>query len=108
MVERIELRTERLLLRPFRFEDAQDVVGYASDEEYGRYLGSLPQPYSRWDAEEFIARSVLQSWDTRPRFAVVLESKVVGGINLDVDVSNQIAEMWLFHSERMVGKRTDA
>ena len=43
-VEPTELRTERLLLRPFRLDDAGDVLDYATDEEWARYLEDIPQP----------------------------------------------------------------
>ena len=39
-----ELRTERLLLRPFAFEDVEDVLAYASDPEWSRYLIPVPDP----------------------------------------------------------------
>ena len=41
--ERVELETERLLLRPFDFADVEDVLDYASEPELSRYL-PLPQP----------------------------------------------------------------
>jgi RimJ/RimL family protein N-acetyltransferase len=87
-----ELRAERFLLRPFRLEDVDDVFAYASYPEWGRYLPT-PQPYTRRDAEEFVARRVLDAWDTHPTFAVVYQSKVVGGIELGVDASKEIAEL---------------
>lgn len=40
------IETERLVLRPFRFEDVDDVFAYASNEEWGRYL-PVPYPYER-------------------------------------------------------------
>ena len=43
--QRVELTTERLLLRPLEFGDVDDVLAYASDPEVGRYL-ELPQPYT--------------------------------------------------------------
>ena len=46
-----ELRTERLLLRPFCFDDVDDVMAYATDPEWNRYLG-LPEPYTRRSGEE--------------------------------------------------------
>ena len=88
--ESVELTTDRLLLRPFRLEDVDDVFEYASDPEWARY-SPLPQPYTRRDAEEFIARQVLASWETRAHFAVVLKGKVIGGVNLIIDASNQSA-----------------
>ena len=90
--ERVELRTERLLLRPFEFGDVDDVVSYASGPEVGRYL-SLPQPYTRDNAVEFIAREVLAEWSTRPALAIVFEGHVVGGVALRVNAPDDIAEM---------------
>jgi RimJ/RimL family protein N-acetyltransferase len=37
-VDRTELRTERLLLRPWRLTDVDDAFAYASDPEWARYL----------------------------------------------------------------------
>jgi ribosomal-protein-alanine N-acetyltransferase len=91
MVERCELRTERLLLRPFRASDVDDTLAYRDDEEFTRYLHWVPQPFTRRDAEEFVARNVLEPWETSPTFAVVFEGRVVGSINLEVDATNQIA-----------------
>ena len=90
--ERDELRTERLLLRPFEFGDVDDVASYASDPEVGRYL-PLPQPYTRDDAVEFIARQALAEWSTRPTFAIVLDGHAVGSVSLRVNAPNDIAEM---------------
>ena len=90
--ERVELNTERLLLRPFTFDDVDDVVAYASDPEVARYV-PMPQPYTRDDAVEFIARQVLADWSTRPAFAIVLEHHVVGGMGLPINESHQTAEL---------------
>ncbi len=85
---RVEVNTERLLLRPFKLEDVDDVFEYARDPEYGRYL-FLPQQYTRMHAEMFLARQLLESWDTRPVFAIVRDSRVVGGIGLRIDVAHE-------------------
>ena len=90
--ERVDLSTERLLLRPFAFDDVDDVLAYASDPEVARYV-PLPQPYTRDDAVEFIARQVLADWSTQPLFAIVLEHRVVGGIGLRIQESHEIAEL---------------
>ncbi len=91
MVERVELRTGRLLLRPFKVSDVDDALTYRDDEEFVRYLPWVPQPFTRRDAEEFVTRNVLESWETSPTFAVVLGSQVVGTVNLEVDAKNQVA-----------------
>ena len=78
-----ELRTDRLLLRPFRSDDVEGVLAYASDSEWNRYLG-LPEPYTRRSAEEFIASAILADRETHPMWAIEHEGRVSGGINLTV------------------------
>ena len=90
--ERVELRTERLLLRQFDPGDVDDVLSYASEPEFGPYL-LLPQPYTRDDAAKFVARQLLDDWSTRPTFAIVLHQHVVGGIGLRIDERDSRAEM---------------
>lgn len=51
-----EIRTERLLLRPFRNEDAPALAAHRSDPEVARYVHWSP-PYPRSDAEALIART---------------------------------------------------
>ncbi len=76
-----EIRTERLLLRPFRLSDADDVYEYAHDPEWGQYL-PVPKPYLRSDAEEFLARQLAAAWSDEPSWAIVIEATVVGALNL--------------------------
>ena len=83
MNEQPELRTERLLLRPFRSDDVDDVLGYATDPEWGRYL-PVPDPYTRRSAERFVAGAILADPDTRPIWAIVHEGRVSGALNLTV------------------------
>ena len=86
MTEPVELRTERLLLRPFKLDDVEDVFTYASDPEWARYL-PVSQPYARQHAEEFVAQRVLASWDTNPVWALVLAGRVIGGIGLRIKLA---------------------
>ena len=91
--ERVELRTERLLLRPFGFGDVDDVLAYASEPEFGWYLSLLsPQPYTRDDAKKFVAQQVLDEWSKRPTFAMVFEGRVVGGVGLRTDGRRPLRE----------------
>ena len=93
MTHSTELRTERLLLRPFRLGDVDDVFAYAADPKWGAYLFAVPQPYTRRDAEEFVSRSVLTSRETGAVFAIVLTDKVIGGINLRLETGHRRAEL---------------
>lgn len=79
----LEMRTERLLLRPFRFEDVDDVFEYAADPEWGRYV-TPPMPYLRKHAEEYLARQILTPRDEPPSWAIVLDGKVVGGVGIRI------------------------
>ena len=81
MEDHLEIRTPRLLLRPFRSDDVDDVFAYATDPEWGRYL-PLPDPYTRRSAEEFVASAILADPDTSPMWAIVHEGRASGGINL--------------------------
>lgn len=87
------ITTPRLELRSWRLDDVDDVYSYAQDEEWSRHLRLLPRPYSRGDAERFIARQLLLDRATRPSWAVSLEGRVIGGINLRVDPEHRLAEM---------------
>ncbi len=86
----IELRTERLLLRPFRLSDIDDVLSYGSDPEWAEFYA---RPYDRGAAEHMAAQAVLASWDKGARFAIVLGDRVVGVVSLDVDAEDQTAEL---------------
>ncbi len=90
MAEQIELQTDRLFLRPFSFEDAKDVVAYANDDQWGRFFAS-PYPYTARDGEEFVARCVLLSWETEPRFAITLDGRVIGSTGLRVNAAQKVA-----------------
>jgi RimJ/RimL family protein N-acetyltransferase len=86
------IETEHLLLRPYRFEDADDVLAFASDEEWGKFL-PVPRPYKRTDAIEFLARMALLDRVTHPTWAIVVDERAVGGINVRFDFDGRLAEM---------------
>ncbi len=75
-----ELHTSRLLLRPFRGDDIDDVLAYATDAEWSRFL-AVPDPYTRRSAEEFVATAILADPANHPMWAIVHEGRVSGGIN---------------------------
>lgn len=85
--------TSRLRLRPWELTDVEDVLSYAQDPEWSRFLRALPVPYTRNDAEKFVARQLLLDRSTHPAWAIVLEGTVVGGINLRLDFEHRLAEM---------------
>jgi ribosomal-protein-alanine N-acetyltransferase len=85
VTRRVELHTERLLLRPFQRGDVADALAYRDDEEFARFLAHIPQPFTRPDAEAFVALNMALDWDRFPTFAVVLDGRVIGTVNLEVE-----------------------
>ncbi len=82
---RLTLETQRLILRPFRPEDAQAMFeGWASDPEVTKYL--------TWNAHRSIAdtEAILRMWEAeydkpeRLNFAIVLKENraLIGGIDV--------------------------
>ena len=90
MAKPIELRTERLLLRPFRLSDIDDVLRYGGDPEWAEFYA---RPYDRGAAEHMVAQVVVTSWDKGAKFAIVLKDRVIGVVSLDVDAEDQTAEL---------------
>lgn len=101
--EPVELRTARLLLRPFELTDVDDVWAYASDPEVARYR-PLPDPYTRNDAAEFVDRQMRTDWSISPEFAVVYGRRVIGGISLHVNPEHETAELGYLLGKRWWGR----
>ena len=78
------IQTHRLELRPYRLSDAAMVFDYKADPKMADYLRPEFQPpdYTLRDAERFVAIHVLTHWSEAPRWAIVLNGKVVGYINI--------------------------
>ncbi|MEI6665182.1 MAG: GNAT family protein [Chloroflexota bacterium] len=85
------LTTERLVLRPFAAGDVDDALVYRDDPEFARFLPHIPQPFTRNDAERFVATNMTEPWDQFATFAIVLNGHVIGTVNLDTNASTQTA-----------------
>jgi RimJ/RimL family protein N-acetyltransferase len=85
----MELRTERLLLRPFRASDLDDLYAIYADERVAFF--ALPGPTTREDLENAIASP--PPWTERPRFAVELDGRVVGDVILEIATRDLIANI---------------
>ena len=93
MTEYPILKTKRLTLRRFHLTDVDDVLAYANDEEWQRYLLPLPYPYERVHAEQFVAESFLSDWKSKAVFAIVLDDAVIGSISLSIGKESQIGSI---------------
>ncbi len=99
----VTLQTERLTLRPFEISDAGDVFEYARDREFGRFL-ALPEPYTRADAERYVAIQVAADWSKLASLAIAFQGSVVGGIDLRIDHAERNAGMGYALARRLWGR----
>ena len=91
MTARVEIQTQRLLLRPFKAGDVADALAYRADVEFARFLSHIPQPFTGRDAEAFVALNMSDPWETSPTFAVVLLGTVIGTVNFEVETEARTA-----------------
>jgi [ribosomal protein S5]-alanine N-acetyltransferase len=91
VVEKASFQTARLLLRPFQADDIADALAYRNDPEFARFLPHIPQPFTRRDAEAFVALNMSEPWERAPTFAVVFQQKVVGTVNFEVQAESRVA-----------------
>jgi [ribosomal protein S5]-alanine N-acetyltransferase len=78
-----ELRTTRLLLRPWRGGDEGALVRHADNWNVARNLRDrFPHPYTLTDATAWLQRPAHREEPTLD-FAIVLEGEAIGGIGLE-------------------------
>ena len=85
------IKTARLLLRPFAPDDVDDVLAYAGDSQWARYLAFIPQPFARPQAESFVAQRILFDWKLRPTWAITRDHRVIGGLGLQLEANDKSA-----------------
>ena len=71
------IKTERLVLRRFRREDASRLITLLSDLDVVRWLTVVPYPYEAVDAAEFIDRMA----DDGDAFAITRDDMLIGCIS---------------------------
>lgn len=95
--------TSRLRLRPHSWRDVDDVFAFAADAEWARYL-PVPQPYTRAEAEKFIARQLLLNREGHPSWAIEHAGTVIGGINIRFDFDKRLGEIGYSIARKFWGK----
>jgi [ribosomal protein S5]-alanine N-acetyltransferase len=99
------VRTPRAILRPFQAADVDDILEYAADPEWSQYVVALPGPtYTRTDAIDFIAAQALLDWETHPSWAMEVQGRAVGGVNMRFLHGHRIAELGYGLSPRHWGR----
>jgi ribosomal-protein-alanine N-acetyltransferase len=70
----VSIRTERLLLRPFRRSDATEFTQLAGDWAVASMTSDIPHPLTEWQA-----RAWLKPGRNEVRFAIELNGRLIGG-----------------------------
>ena len=100
MNNKVKLKTSRLILRPILLEDFSAIYNYSKDDEWGQYM----DPHTLEHVENLVCNWVTSSWDISPRFSIMLNSNVIGGTGLYIDVGNNIAEIGYSLAKNYWGK----
>ena len=64
------ISTERLLLRGPVIHDAERLTQFAGDIGVAGMVSSMPHPYTRDDAEDWLSKQVVADWDRNATFAI--------------------------------------
>ena len=97
------INTGRLTLRPTHLNDTEAVYVNGLDDEWTQFL-PLPRPYSFAMAESHVADILQRDHARHPTWTIVLDSEVVGSINLRIDISNCLAEFGIGISRKQWGR----
>jgi ribosomal-protein-alanine N-acetyltransferase len=97
------IKTERLILRPFRLADAPTVRRLAGVEKVASTTLRIPHPYEKGMAENWI-RTHKRSFDRREAVVYAIVSrrtgKLIGAISLQLDMPNESAELGFWIGSR--------
>ncbi len=95
------LNTERLLLRPFKLEDASEVQRLAGERDIAANTAVIPHPYEDGMAEEWIfSHSKGYEEGTALNLAITQkdndtsqETLLIGAIGISIDLTEKIGEL---------------
>lgn len=95
----MELRTDRLILRPWERGDEEALTSEANDVEVWRTVRDrFPYPYTLADAERWISHTISEPGPPRS-FAIVFDGAPIGGVGVELkeDIHRCTAEIgyWL-------------
>jgi RimJ/RimL family protein N-acetyltransferase len=91
----VELRTSRLLLRGMTMDDVDAIYAFCADKEVARGTMSIPHPYTRADAVDFVERISRQINDGAGLcWGIVLKEtgELIGDIGLELKHAHFNAE----------------
>jgi RimJ/RimL family protein N-acetyltransferase len=87
----VEIKTLRLMLRPFPRDDAPAVLEYwRSDADWSKFNASVPSDFSENDAINFAVEMSERDRESRPNWAIVYCGQVSGIVSLSFEQDHQI------------------
>lgn len=85
------IHTERLILRPSRESDVDDILTYATDPRWAKFL-PVPQPYEREHAISFVRAQLAADRRKHPSWAIEHGGRAVGAIDVTFKFEGNQAE----------------
>jgi RimJ/RimL family protein N-acetyltransferase len=102
----MELADGSIALRPWREDDAPAVFSACQDPEILRWIPVIPRPYTREDADAFVAGATGYG---PYQFAIVEQRRIVGSIGLRLNgAGTGHIGYWCISAARGRGVATDA
>lgn len=95
----MELHTKRLLLRPFRPEDAAAFESFADSTSYRQFLGA-----NHPDAAALVSNNLAIDWQRELSWVVCLDGEIVGSIFLGITNEDSLAELACLLSPAVWGR----
>lgn len=97
-VQKMQIQTQRLVLRPIGMQDLETTYAYSADKDNTKYMAFLPNE-SIDETKEFLERCESEWHKTAPcfyEFAVVADGNHIGGIGVYLFGSKSTAELgWI-------------
>ena len=81
LLPKMEIETQRLLLRPFRMSDSEDCFGFLSDRE-DCYNDSGSEPFGEMDEEYFLLMEKFRQRPLRKMIVCKETGRVIGTVNI--------------------------
>lgn len=98
------IRAPRVVLRPFRSTDVDDVLAYASDPEWYLFSAQPRSGYTRADAVAFVAAQMAFDPSDLLSLAVEHQGQVCGSIRLHWLFEHRVAELGFGVARRLWGQ----
>ena len=92
LLPKIEIETERLLLRPFRMSDSEDCFGFLNDREDCYNDGGF-EPFEEMDEEYFLLMKKFSQQPLRKMIVCKETGRVIGTVNI-IEVSDRAVEAY--------------